>query len=276
MNICVFDTETTSLKKPFCYNIGYLIADSESGETLIKREFIVEQVWHNTMAFASAYYAGKRSIYVKAMRSRVITMDKFGYITQTMTRDFKAFNVERAFAYNSSFDEKVFNFNCDWFKCINPFDTVPISDIRGFVHHFLMDENFFKWAEKHKAFTENENYSTTAETITQYIRNNPDFSESHTALSDTLIETEILFHCLKKGQTSTETIPPAVPSLEKSKRFSRLTPNRENSPLRAKARLIIKQRILSKFVEFRGLHHFRVVKFFRRKFRRSSSNLFRG
>lgn len=199
MNICVFDTETTSLEKPFCYNIGYLIADSESGETLVKREFVVEQVWHNTMAFASAYYAEKRPIYVKAMRSRTITMDKFGYITQTMARDFKAFNVERAFAYNSSFDEKVFNFNCDWFKCINPFDTIPISDIRGFVHHFMMDEKFFKWAEKHETFTESGNYSTTAETITQYIRNNPDFSESHTALSDTLIETEILFHCLEKG-----------------------------------------------------------------------------
>ena len=56
MDICVFDTETTSLEKPFCYNIGYLIADSESGETLIKREFVVEQVWRNTIAFASAYY----------------------------------------------------------------------------------------------------------------------------------------------------------------------------------------------------------------------------
>lgn len=32
--------------------------------------------------------------------------------------------------------------------------------------------------------------------------------------------------------------------------------------MRAKAQLIIKRKILSKFVEFRGLHHFRVVKFF--------------
>lgn len=63
----------------------------------------------------------------------------------------------------------------------------------------MIDEKFFKWAEKHEAFTESGNYSTTAETITQYIRNNPDFSEDHTALSDTLIETEILFHCLEKG-----------------------------------------------------------------------------
>ena len=199
MNICVFDTETTSLEKPFCYNIGYLIVDSESGETLIKREFIVEQVWHNTMAFASAYYAEKRPIYIKAMRSREIIMDECGGMTQAMARDCKACDVEGAFADNSSFDEKVFNFNCDWFKCINPFDTVPVSDIRGFVHHFIIDENFFYFSENHCAFTESGNYSTTAETITQYIRNNPDFSEDHTALSDTLIETEILFYCLERG-----------------------------------------------------------------------------
>lgn len=199
MNICVFDTETTSLEKPFCYNIGYVVADSETGAILVKREFVVEQVWHNTMAFASAYYANKRPIYVKAMRSRVISMDKFGYITQQIARDFKAFSVERAFAYNSSFDEKVFNFNCDWFKCINPFDTIPISDIRGFVHHFMMDEKFFKWAERNNAFTESGNYSTSAETITRYIRKDSTFIEDHTALSDTLIETEILFHCLGQG-----------------------------------------------------------------------------
>ena len=35
MNICVFDTETTSLNKPFAYNIGYTILN-ENGEIQIK------------------------------------------------------------------------------------------------------------------------------------------------------------------------------------------------------------------------------------------------
>lgn len=199
MNIVIFDTETTSLDKPFCYNVGYIIANVETGEILLKRENVVEQVWHNLPLFESAYYANKRPLYVKAMRARTVTLDKWGYICQRMIRDFKAFEVERAFAFNSSFDEKVFNFNCDWFKCANPFDNIPISDIRGFVHHFLITKEYKTFCEVNKYFSDSGNYSTTAETVYRFISNNTDFIEDHTALSDSEIEAEILFRCLENG-----------------------------------------------------------------------------
>ena len=44
MNVCVFDTETTSLVKPFCYKIGLVIRNTGSGEILCKREWVVEQI----------------------------------------------------------------------------------------------------------------------------------------------------------------------------------------------------------------------------------------
>lgn len=199
MNICIFDTETTSLDKPFCYNIGYVIADSVTEEVLLKREFVVEQVWHNLPLFESAYYANKRPLYVQGMRAHKIVMDKFGYICGQMRRDFKQYAVTSAYAYNSSFDEKVFQFNCDWFKCLNPFDEVPIFDIRGYVHNFMMDENFFRFCEENERFTETGNYSTTAETLFQYITFNPDFEEAHTALNDAEIEMKILFATVFAG-----------------------------------------------------------------------------
>lgn len=199
MKICVFDTETTSLEKPYCYNVGYLILDTESRACLVKREFVIEQIWHNLPLFNTAYYTNKRSIYVGALRARTIRMEKFGYVTQQMLRDFRNYEVERAFAYNSAFDEKVFNFNCDWFKVINPFETVPISDIRGFVHHFMIDDTFRAWCEENNAFTESGHYSTTAEALTRYIRSDTSFTEDHTALSDSEIEAEILFTCLDRG-----------------------------------------------------------------------------
>ena len=77
MNIMIFDTETTSLDKPFCYNIGYVIVNSETEETLVKRDFVVEQVWHNPMLFTTAYYANKRELYISSMRSRKTSMDKY-------------------------------------------------------------------------------------------------------------------------------------------------------------------------------------------------------
>ncbi len=199
MNICVFDTETTSLNKPFTYNIGYIIYDTDTETILQEREYVVEQVWHNPMLFCTAYYADKRSIYVSDMRSRKIKMEKFGYITQRMCRDFEQFEVERAFAYNSDFDERVFDFNCDWFKCINPFDNVPISDIRGFAHHFIVDKYYKSFCDSNGYYTDSGNYSTTAEVMYRYLTYNTDFVESHTALSDSHIELVILQQAFDKG-----------------------------------------------------------------------------
>ena len=198
MSIVVFDTETTSLDKPFCYNIGYIIL-TDDGTPLLRHDFVVEQIWHNLPLFSSAYYAEKRPLYIERMKKRVAVMDKFGYICQRMRREFKQCEVAYAYAYNSNFDERVFNFNTDWFKCINPFDELPVLDIRGNVHQFLVNDTFKEWCEKHNEFTDSGNYSTTAETLMRYISGQTDFTEEHTALSDSEIEAEILFSTIERG-----------------------------------------------------------------------------
>lgn len=144
MNICVFDTETTSLDKPFCYNIGYGIWDTDTLQPLLKREFVIEQVWHNLMLFQSAYYANKRPLYVDAMRKHLIIMDKWGYVMQTMRRDFKNFDVQHAFAQNSPFDVSVFAYCCDWFKTMNPLDEVQTHDIRGHIFKTIAFTNEYQ------------------------------------------------------------------------------------------------------------------------------------
>ena len=126
LHYMVFDTETVSLEKPFCYNVGYIIADSDNGEIVCKREYVIEQIWSNAELFTTAYYADKRQLYIGRMRARRVLLEKWGYVTQQIIRDIKAFEVQAAYAYNSPFDEKVFAFCCDWFKTINPFDLIPV------------------------------------------------------------------------------------------------------------------------------------------------------
>ena len=200
MNIMIFDTETTSLTKCFTYNVGYVIYDTDSNSVLVERDYVIEQIWHNLPLFSTAYYAEKRPIYVNRMRSRKVIMKKFGQVTQQMIRDIENYNVEGAYAYNSPFDTKVFEFNCDWFKVVNPFDTIPIFDIRGYVHKFIaFTENYKAFCETNQLFTETGNYSTTAEAVYKYITNEIDFEEEHTALNDSRIELKILLDCLTKG-----------------------------------------------------------------------------
>ena len=200
MNICVFDTETVSINKPFCYNVGLVIYDTDSRQILHKADYVIDQIWHNLPLFNTAYYADKRPVYVGRMRGKKTVLKKWGHVMQDMIRVFKTYEVQAAFAYNSPFDDKVFSFNCDWFKTKNPFDNVPIYDIRGYVHKFIAFTPSFKdFCETNKAFTESGNYSTTAETLFQYITQDSDFQEEHTALSDSLIELEILTYCVDIG-----------------------------------------------------------------------------
>jgi hypothetical protein len=204
MNILVFDTETANLEKPFCYNVGYVIYNTDEQKVVLARDYVVEQVWHNTMLFTTAYYSNKREIYVSRMRGKTATLDKWGYICQRMYRDIVEFEIKDAYAYNSKFDEGVFAFNCDWFKTINPLDTIAVHDIRGYVCEFLVDDDYKKYCEEKQLFTESGNYSTTAEAVFRYVSKNDEFIEEHTALADSRIEWEILKFCIDLGANITK------------------------------------------------------------------------
>ena len=199
-SILILDTETTSIEKPFCYNIGWTIVDLDTRSIYVKKDFVVEQIWHNLALFSTAYYAEKRQLYVASMRSRKTVMDKWGYIMRELASDIRKNEVQAVFAYNSPFDDKVITFNCDWFKTNNPLDNVPVMDIRGMVSEFITTTDDYKqFCEEQKLFTDAGHYATTAEAVYRYITADPEFIEAHTALADAEIETDILLTCVDLG-----------------------------------------------------------------------------
>lgn len=196
----VLDTETTSLDKPFCYDCSWVILNMETGEIADFKANVVEQVWHNLPLFESAYYKEKRSKYVDMMRKREAVMDKWGYIMRKLKQDIIKYNVTEVYAYNSDFDDKVITYNCDWFKCNNPLESIAIYDIWGYASQYVTCLDSYKnFCETYQRFTDTGNYKGSAEVVFQYLTNNSEFIEEHMGLFDSEIEATILYMCINKG-----------------------------------------------------------------------------
>ena len=194
------DTETTDLNKCFCYDFGYVIIDTDTHETVKSQHYVIEQIWHNLALFESAYYKEKRPGYVQLMRAHKAIMDKWGYVMRNVARDIREFGITDAYAYNSAFDDKVITYNCDWYKCNNPFDTVAIHDIWGYASQFITNTTDYRaYCENHQRFTDTGNYSGNAESVYQFISLDYKFEEAHMGLQDSEIEAAILLYCLDRG-----------------------------------------------------------------------------
>jgi len=198
--LIVLDTETTSLDKPFCYDISWCIIDTDAQQIVDFKANVVEQVWHNLPLFESAYYKEKRQKYVDMMRRHDAVMDKWGYIMRKLKQDIIKYNVTEVYAYNSDFDDKVISYNCNWYKCNNPLENVDVYDIWGYASEFITGTaSYKKFCEDNARFTDTGNYKGSAEVVYQYLTDNPDFIEEHMGLFDSEIETAILFACVSKG-----------------------------------------------------------------------------
>lgn len=198
MNILVFDTETVDVEHAFCYNVGYTIVNIETREKLLKRDYVIEQVWENKMLFSTSYYAEKKQLYINALRGRKASIKHWGHTMQRMIKDIQDYNVEFAYAFNSPFDVRVFDFNSEWFKTSNALDYVQTIDIRGLINQLLFSDEYKAFCEENGFYTESGNYSGNAETLTKFIRQDIDFVEDHTALSDSLIEADIILYMIDK------------------------------------------------------------------------------
>lgn len=198
MNILVFDTETVDVEHAFCYNVGYTIVNIETREKLLNRDYVIEQVWENKMLFSTSYYAEKKQLYINALRGRKASIKHWGHTMQRMIKDIQEFNVEFAYAFNSPFDVRVFDFNSEWFKTSNALDYVKTIDIRGLINKLLFSEEYQAFCEENGLYTESGNYSGNAESLTKFIRQDIDFVEDHTALSDSLIEADIILYMIDK------------------------------------------------------------------------------
>jgi len=209
----VGDTETVGLgKRALVFDFGYVIATRT--RILLERSFLIREIITNpkVMLFAlldehwRQSFGGKIfSHYIPALNANRLDVYSWDDAVNILRDDMRTHGVDVFSAFNLKFDMgalgrtqefiksggKVLDYRpdllCLWqFSC----ETVCRSPLYHETAQRLGVEN--GW------ITEAGNVRTNAEKVYAYLTQQPDFVESHTALEDAQIETEILQRLLAK------------------------------------------------------------------------------
>lgn len=209
----VADTESTGLgKKAFVFDFGYVISNRK-GKIFQERNFLVEEIITDPRVMLGALYnkdwrammGGKLfAHYIPAIHEKEVTMLKWREVLDIMREDLATYEVDVFCAYNLPFDlgamntthnfvtEKNLNFKRLQLLCLWEFACMTV--LRSRLYHDIARD----MGEENGWITPAGNVRTTAEKTYAFLSGEHDFIESHTALHDAQIETEILHRLLAR------------------------------------------------------------------------------
>lgn len=232
------EKQTVSIAKPLVYDIGWTITDRQ-GNIVKKENFLVQETFFVPNVFNTAYYRDKRPIYMALLEKGEIDVANWNDIVELLISDLEqvdlttAYNACFDFKKAIPFTERYISalYTTDYQKwednqkrqCeemvkngknnakndeyLNPYFELrgvqyPIADLWCIACERLININKYRnfCLERDLVTASVVYFKSSAETSFQYLMNNYDFIEDHTALSDALIESQILTKALKKGK----------------------------------------------------------------------------
>ena len=203
MNVLVIDTETTNgLEQPLPYDVGYAIVDTSTGEILVKRSFVVAEIFFDKALMKEAFFAEKIPQYWRDIKAKKRVIKPICKIRRFIKADMEEFNVKKVGAYNMGFDNRatrndirfISGSMVRWFF---PYGTEFFCIWNMACTSILSTEEYVNFAIKNNFISESGNIQTGAEIVYKYITQNVDFVENHTGLEDVLIEIDIMMAVLK-------------------------------------------------------------------------------
>ena len=221
-----------SIAKPLIYDLGWTVID-RNGNVYARKNFLISEIFSVPSIFNTAYYAAKRPLYIEKLNRGEIVLTDWKTAAAELTKDMDM--VEAVGAYNAMFDfkkaipftelyiTKLYSNDFDnWMEdqayiCKRIAENVGRSkdeNARGFekdifrfrgqayklfdlwglsCHHIIKNDYFVNgWQTESGKY-----FKTSAETTYRFVKGESDFEESHTALDDADIESEI-FHLIVK------------------------------------------------------------------------------
>ena len=201
MNVAVIDTETT--KNGYVYDFGAAIMDIVAGEVVATMNAIVEETFNNVSAMDTSYYACKIPAYIEAINAGGLEVLPFSECFKRFSSLLESYNVRSIWAYNMAFDFRALNKTIT--ELSNGFVTsffpagVKCYDLMSSAINIIGNtRRYQKWAIAHDYVTPTGRARATAETMFRFITDDASFVEDHTALSDAIIEADILAHLVAK------------------------------------------------------------------------------
>ena len=200
--IAVIDTETLGVDQPLVYDLAVTICDKK-GDIYAQKNWIIKEVFEQKEKMASAYYACKLPLYDIMLQTGKAELKPWKEVQKEFNELCNKFEISVISAYNLGFDKRALTYT---HKCLGNVDKflklnkVPeLWDIWGIAAQTIMQhKTFHKIALRENWYTEKGNVLSNAEVAYRYITNDLQFMESHTALHDTEIESQILVRCLNQ------------------------------------------------------------------------------
>jgi len=197
--ILTLDTETADLSGNV-YDVGYIIHD-RAGNELARFNALVEEIFTDAKIMMGAFYAKKLFSHYAPMLDRgEVGMMPWSDIVDRLRSDIVEYNVSTIAAYNIGFDMRAMS---NTHRSLTGEarvlqSKIKVLDIWQFACEAkLKSRNYKKIAESFGWVSPKGNIKTGAEFAYRFCSGDHGFIEDHTALSDCVIEVEILRQCFK-------------------------------------------------------------------------------
>lgn len=194
------DTETCGpLEEPLVYDFGARVIDSK-GNVYEETSLVLYEIYVGEKELMrTAYYADKLPSYEVGLHDGTWKMARVMNAFLLVRNWMNDYGITEVLAYNTSFDRRALNntmAHVTGWGYFFPKETVFLDIWNMACSTLLQRKSYYKMAHRLGWESETGNIRTNAEVAYSYITNCDSFTESHTALEDVKIETEIFLRCL--------------------------------------------------------------------------------
>lgn len=205
MKVIVLDTETAnSLDDPLCYDIGWAVVETETGEIIKARSYAISEIFLDKELMTSAYYAEKIPYYWDEIEWGERKLCKLKYVKRALRNDCERYGITEIYAHNARFDYRSCTLTQRYltsskYRYFFPYGVIICDTLKMARKAFNKDKDYCDFCEKNGYKTKRNQNRLTAEVLYRYLSGQNDFEEAHRGLDDVKIEKDILVECLKRG-----------------------------------------------------------------------------